>query len=245
MFEPILVTCGVFTDAGRGWLLGQDEEGLLVQLAGTGEMRHFAVEAVRNVEQEIRRRAAQVGTDVVEEHLALVRSKELGHFPDMTRVELPNGPRKARKIPRGLQNLERYGVYRPGSLPLKFEAHLVANSGAVKRNVRWAEHVHARVLSTLIQLGIGVPENVRFIDTGARVEDAEQAGGFMAFTEFPAPPDLEIVPLEFFKGHKASNREKQVKNGTMRIGNGRLAFGIDLWPGALFPPIHFLTHVDD
>ena len=245
--------CG-FTAAGRCFIVQElSGDRFLVQLENKSTRLILHHEDVRDVNEEICRRQLIARTDVITEALALKNAIaagqfQEGHFPDMRSFDLPNVIRITNRLPKSLRDLQEKGVYRPQDLPPLFEQHLRQVASRVRRCARWAECVHSRALPLIIGALEGsqtVPENIRFMDTRKRVSTASQAGGFMGYVDFPAPADLNIIPLNFFWPNTSEARRKKVHlvkgEPWIEIGNARLLIGLSLWPGVKFHDIHFLT----
>ena len=246
----ILFEYCAFTAFGRCRVVNEQGDNRLVQLENKDTRLWLHKYDVLSVDNEILRRQLIAKTDVLAEAISLcdaVKAGEFeeGHFPDMSQYDLPSDERLCTSLPKGLRDLQEKGVYRPEDLPRPLEQHFKQEAQRVYRCARWAQRIHRRIVPLLIGAGQGVPENVRFIDTGKRNPAAEEAGGFMGYTRLPAPADLSIIPLEFFWPHTPEARRKKVKlikgEAWIEIGNCRLLIGLSMWPGVLFPDIHFLT----
>lgn len=243
MFQPAIISDPVFTDEGMGFVKGMNAvtNQICVLLAG-GVRKYFAPQDVRTLDEEIDKAKRAAHVFVMSRFLALKDAGEAGPFPNMEDVTFPNGPRNSvgRKLPKGLQDLDKYGVYKFKDLPPLMATHLVCSADSIKLEARWGKHIHDAMLARISSFDITVPNNVRPQNTGARVMDAEEPGGIGAYVTFPAPGDLSIIPVDFFQGSE-KRRANSVKNGFIKIGNARLVFGMATWPGVKFPPIHFLT----
>jgi len=224
--QTLLFRATVFTrDCVVGWVdqVSDDGRNAFVYLA-THKKEWMSVDDLFSVDQELRRQRINVFAAVQRAEDAL----RVKAFPDTTNLNLPNGPRVNRRLPKNIRDIQLHGVYRPDEISSAFTAHLLDVVNQTRGPfIYWSVYVHERIIPIIRAEEIDVPWNVRCIKTGTKISSAEPAGGAQGYVYIPAPDDLSIINKELLG--KVSDK------GIMRIGNVRFALGLhkmnkELWP---------------
>ena len=143
--QTLLFRATVFTrDGVVGWVdqVSDDGRNAFVYLA-THKKEWMSVDDLFSVDQELRRQRINVFAAVQRVEDAL----RVKAFPDTTNLNLPNGPRVNRRLPKNIRDIQLHGVYRPDEISSAFTAHLLDVVNQTRGPfIYWSVYVHERII---------------------------------------------------------------------------------------------------